>query len=230
MTSTINAMRHTTLTVAKVTAAAVLAATLVAPLRALGAEIAPVSNSIDPWVVTTLAKDAGGVFIEAYKVDKNLVAWTEVTSDKRKLYAYDGVQIRTLAVFDKSEWKDDGVGFYDAVKGNFDVADGFVVWTMSDGLDREIYSFDGESVKKVSNNTFDDRHPIVSKGRIAWTSQPGSNYNLMLKDRFGTRLIDSWQVQNYAFSGSNLFWLNKRANEDWFRVFVNGGLVNGAVG
>ncbi|HSD12217.1 MAG TPA: hypothetical protein VLC10_01550, partial [Patescibacteria group bacterium] len=108
---------------------------------------------------------------------------------------------------------------------------GMVVWTMSDGYDREIYSFDGEAVKKVSDNTFDDRHPIVSKGRVAWTSQPGgSQYNLMVKDRYGIRLVDSWQVLNYAFSGQNLFWLNKRPNEDWFRVFVNGGLVNGAVG
>jgi len=117
------------------------------------------------------------------------------------------------------------------VSGNFDVADGMVVWTMNDGNDREIYAFDGESVKKVSDNSYDDRHPIVSKGRIAWTSQPSaSQYTLMVKDRFGMRLVDSWQVPDYAFSGSNLFWLNKRPNEDWFRVWVNGGLVNGSIG
>lgn len=231
MTNSRTPMRHTTLFVAKVTAAAVLAATLVAPIRALGAEIAPVSTDVDPWVVTTLAKDAGDVRIEAYKVDKHLVAWTETSGTQRKLYAYDGVQIRTLAAFDKNDWKDDGNGFYDAVSGNFDVADGMVVWTMSDGYDREIYAFDGESVKKVSDNTYDDRHPIVSKGRVAWTSQPsGSQYNLMVKDKFGTRLVDSWPVLNYAFSGSNLFWLNKRPNENWFRVFVNGGLATGPVG
>ncbi|HTM69183.1 MAG TPA: hypothetical protein VL426_07915 [Candidatus Binatia bacterium] len=224
-------MRHTTLYVAKVTAAAVLAATLVAPVRALGAETAPVSTDTDPWVITTLARDAGDVRIEAYKADKHLVAWTETSGTQRKLYAYDGAQIRTLAAFDKNDWKDDGNGFYDAVTGNFDVADGMVVWTMNDGNDREIYAFDGESVKKVSDNSYDDRHPIVSNGRVAWTSQPsGSQYNLMVKDRFGMRLVDSWPVLDYAFSGSNLFWLNKRPNEDWFRVFVNGGLASGPVG
>ncbi|MEY4744107.1 MAG: hypothetical protein RL272_52 [Candidatus Parcubacteria bacterium] len=224
-------MRHITKAIAKIAAAAMLAATFATPIRALGAEIAPVSTATDPWVVTALAKDAGSVRIEAYKVDKNLVAWTEVEGSNRTLYAYDGVQIRMLASFDKSDWKDDGNGFYDAIKGNFDVADGVVVWTMSDGHDREIYSFDGEAVKKVSDNTYDDRHPVTSKGRIAWTSQPGgTQYNLLVKDRYGIRLVDSWQVQNYAFSGMNLFWLNKRPGEDWFRVFVNGGLVNGAVG
>ncbi len=219
-----------TKTIAKFAAATMLAATLATPIRALGAEIAPVSTPVDPWVVTTLAKDAGSTRIEAYKADKNLVAWTELNGSSRTLYAYDGTQIRTLASFDASDWKDDGNGFYDAVKGNFDVADGMVVWTMSDGHDREIYSFDGEAVKKVSDNSFDDRHPIVSKGRIAWTSQPGNQYNLMVKDKFGVRLVDSWHVLNYAFSGQNLFWLNMRPNENWFRVFVNGGLVNGAVG
>lgn len=223
-------MRHITKTIAKLAAGAMLVASFGAPIRALGAEIAPVPVTVDPWVVTTLAKDAGSVRIEAYKVDKNLVAWTELNGSSRTLYAYDGTQIRTLASFDASDWKDDGNGFYDAVKGNFDVADGIVVWTMSDGHDREIYSFDGEAVKKVSDNSFDDRHPIASKGRIAWTSQPGNQYNLMVKDKFGVRLVDSWHVLNYAFSGQNLFWLNMRPNENWFRVFVNGGLVNGAVG
>lgn len=222
-------MRNTAKILAKATVAAVLATTLATPV-ALGAEIAPVQTSVDPWVVTTLAKDAGDTRIEAYKVDKDLVAWSETSGTQRKLYAYDGVQIRTLAAFDKSEWADDGLGFYEAINGNFDAADGMIVWTMSDGHDREIYSFDGESVKKVSDNSYDDRHPITSRGRIAWTSQPSSQYNLMVKDRYGVRMVDSWQVQNYAFSGSNLFWLNKRPNEGWFRVFVNGGLVNGAVG
>jgi hypothetical protein len=219
-------MRNSAKILAKATVAAVLASTLATPV-ALGAEIAPVQTSVEPWVVTTLAKDAGDVRIETYKVDKDLIAWTETSGSQRKLYAYDGVQIRTLAAFDKSEWANDGLGFYDAIDGNFDVADGMIVWTMSDGSDREVYSFDGESVKKVSDNSYDDRHPGTSRGRIAWTSQPSAQYNLMMKDRHGTRMIDSWHVQNYAFSGSNLFWLNKRPNENWFRVFVNGGLGEG---
>jgi hypothetical protein len=220
-----------TATIAKITAVATIVATFVIPANVFAAEIAPVSTSVGPWVVTTLAKDAGATSVEAYKVDKNLVAWTEINGSQRMLYAYDGTQIRLLAAFDKSDWKDDGNGFYDAVQGNFDVADGLVVWTMSDGNDREIYSFDGNTVKKVSDNTYDDRHPITSAGRIAWISQPSENeYNLMVHDQYGTRRVAAWPVTDYAFSGSNLFWLDTAPGENWMHVFVNGGLATSVIG
>ncbi len=218
-------------TIAKITAVATLLSLFVTVSPALAAETSPVSLTYDPWEVAVLSRDSVDSQIEAYKVDKNLVAWTELSGNTRKLYVFDGVQTRLLAAFDKADWKDDGNGFYDAVKGNFDVADGLVVWTMSDGHDREIYSFDGDSVKKVSDNSYDDRHPITSAGRIAWTSQPSANaYNLMVKDQKGVRRVDTWPATNYAFSDSNLFWLNTRPNENWMHVLVNTGAFTGVVG
>jgi len=215
----------------KLTIAVVAVSTLFAgSLPVSAAEIAPVTTDVGGWAVTTLAKDAGDVRIEAIKVSGGLSAWTETKGSKRTLYAYDGTQIRTLGTFDKSDWADDGNGFYEAVYGNFDVADGIVVWTMGDGKDREIYQWAGDAVTQVSNNTYDDRHPITSAGRIVWTSQPSAAYNLMVKDQFGLRRLDSWHVLNYSMSGPNIFWLNKLPGEGWFRVFVNGGLVNAPVG
>jgi len=208
----------------------VVSTMLAGTMTVSAAEIAPVTTEVGGWAVTALAKDAGTGRIEAFKVTGSLAAWTETDGAKRTIYVFDGTQIRSLATFDKSDWADDGNGFYDAINGNFDVADNLVVWTMSDGKDREIYQWDGDAVKRVSDNTYDDRHPITSAGRIVWTSQPSAVYNLMVKDRFGMRRLDSWHVLNYAFSGANLFWLNKLPGENWFRVFVNGGLVNSPVG
>ncbi len=224
-------MNKLTTTIAKITAVATLLSLFSTVSPAVAAEANPALVTFDPWEVATLSRDTADSQIEAYKVDKNLVAWTELSGSTRKLYAFDGAQTRLLAAFDKADWKDDGAGFYDSIKGNFDVADGIVTWTMSDGHDREIYSFDGDAVKKVSDNSYDDRHPITSAGRVAWTSQPGETaYNLMVKDRYGIRRVDAWPVTNYAFSGSSLFWLNVRPNENWMHVLVNTGLVNSVVG
>jgi hypothetical protein len=203
------------------------------PLRATAAELLPVSAQIGSWKVTTVARESADIRVEAYKLDRNLVAWTEtnLSAGVRTLNAFDGVNVKTLAVMGLDEWNDVAdAGFFDPVSGNFDVADGLVVWTKREGADREIFSWDGYEVRKVSDNVFDDKHPITSNGRVAWTSAPGSSYNLMVKDAQGVRRIDSWNVLNYAFSGDNLYWLNKRGNENWFRVFVNDGFATRPVG
>jgi len=203
-----------------------LVSTLLIPIRARAAEAVPVSGLVGPWTVTNLAADSADWSIELYKVDRNLIAWTElnVVEGLRRLYAFDGVKTKLLATLSVSEWDNPADGaFYDTKSGNFDVADGLVVWVQNDGLDREIMSYNGYQIAAVSNNTYDDKHPITSRGRIAWTSVPGASYNLMVKDSAGIRRVDSYQVMNYAFSGQNLFWLNRRANETWFRVFREDG-------
>ncbi len=219
---------RTNLTKLTILAASVLmGASVLAPFSAIAAEIPPYTNTVGNWNVTALAVSGSAWRVEAYKVDRSLAAWTELDSSgtRRRLYAFDGAGTRLLAEMSASEWNAADASFVEPVKGDFDVADGLVVWTMTDGNDREIYSFDGESVKKVSDNSYDDRHPITGGGRVAWTSTPsvGGTYNLMIKDRAGIRRLASWHVLNYAFSGSTLYWLNKLPNENWFRVFRNNG-------
>ncbi|MFA6603922.1 MAG: hypothetical protein WCT10_03735 [Patescibacteria group bacterium] len=211
---------------ALISTAGLLLGSLLLPLQAQAAEAVPVSGGVGPWVVTNLAADNGDWSVEFFKIDRNLIAWTELNQREslRRLYAFDGVKTKLLASLTVAEWENPtDAGFYDPQSGNFDVADGLVVWVQNDGMDREIMSYNGYQIAAVSNNTYDDKHPITSRSRVAWTSVPGASYNLMVKDAAGTRRVDSYQVMNYAFSGQNLFWLNKRGNENWFRVFRDDG-------
>jgi len=203
------------------------------PFKAAAAELPPVIGTSGSWVVANLASDGDDWKIEAFKNDRDLVVWSEINQSlgQRRLMAYDGVSTRQIAFMRVDDWNDAAdAAFFDPVRGSFDVADGLAVWVQSDGTDREIYSFDGSQVRQVSNNTYDDKHPVTSRGQIAWTSVPGSSYNLMLKDRAGVHRLDGYQVLNYVFSGPNLFWLNRRANENWFRVFRYDGSVTAPVG
>lgn len=195
----------------------------------------PTSTTQGPWVISSLFVESGWT-IESYKLDRDIVAWS-VRSDEtsmRRLYVNDGAGTRRLVEMPLNVWdRDKDNAFADSVAGNFDVADGSVVWTMTDGSsanDREIYKYADGVVTKVTDNSFDDRHPITDAGRIAWTSQPGSAYTLMANDSFGTYQVDAYHVANYAFSGKNLYWLNRVNGEDWFRVFVNDGKLSSAIG
>ncbi|MEY4723113.1 MAG: hypothetical protein RLZZ324_626, partial [Candidatus Parcubacteria bacterium] len=207
---------------------------VVAPFGARAADLPPSNATQGDWTVSTLARNTADWKIESYKLDKGLVAWTELNTagTKRRLYAFDSVTTKLLAEMPSTEWSGDTSGFVEAVKGDYDVADGTVAWEMNDGHDREIYSWNGDAVTKVSDNSYDDRHPVVGQGRIAWTSQPSASgaYNLMVKDANGVKRLASWQVSNYAFSGKTLFWLNKNYGENWFRVFRNDGFYTTAVG
>ncbi len=223
-------MRTTTTKIVSFISAALFAITTFSGVAtAQAAEIPAYTTTTSNWNVTTLAVGGSAWRVEAYKVDRGLVAWTEtdISGLRRRLYTFDGTNTRLLADMAKTEWNDADASFVEPVKGDFDVADGLVVWTMSDTNDREIYSFDGESVKKVSDNSYDDRHPVTGGGRVAWTSTPtsGGAYNLMIKDRSGVRKLASWHVLNYAFSGNIVYWLNQLPNENWFRVFRNDGVT-----
>jgi hypothetical protein len=205
---------------------AVTSVVLIAPFASSAVESNPAIAQHGPWSVATIARDSADWQVEAYKVDKNLVAWTERTTDgnKRRLYAYDGVSTRLLAGLDAADWQvpESDLGFYGLADGSFDVADGLVVWLQSDGHDREVFGWKGGDVYRISDNAYDDRHPATSRGQVVWTSYPPNQpYNLMHKDAAGWRVLASWHVLNYEFSGGKLYWLNKSGYEDWFRVFVS---------
>lgn len=195
----------------------------------------PTSTSQDSWVVSSLFVESGWI-IESFKLDRDIVAWSvrSDTTAMRRLYVNDGAGTRRLVEMQTSVWdRDNGNGFFEAVAGNYDVADGSVVWTATDGSstnDREIYKYADGVVTKITDNSYDDRHPITDAGRIAWTAQPGSAYTLMVNDSFGTYQMDAYPVLNYALSGKNLYWLNRINGEDWFRVFVNDGKLSSAIG
>jgi len=184
------------------------------------------------WAVLELAQDSATGHIESFKVDRDLVAWTERDdlSGVRYLRAWNGDTIRLLAIMDSADWsyRND---FYEPVSGNYDVADGVVTWIMSDGNDTELFCYRNGEVERLTHNSYDDVHPVTDSGRIAWTSFPGGAYNLQVAelDR-GIRTVASYHVMNYALSGDNLYWLNRLPNEDWFRVFADNGLNNQAIG
>lgn len=213
-------------------------------MPAMSVNAASQRGSYGPWTVTTLSRDNGDWRVETFKLDRGIVAWTEVNdaSFRRRLYAYDGLETRLLGEWSSVEGDyprqfpggDESRVFDDT----FDVSDGVVVWRgnangfpAAVGDDYEIYELKGGVVSQVSNPGYRDYRPRVSNGRIVWTSfEPSGTYNLMTLDRYGTYRIDSWPVLNYEFSGDNLYWLNRLPGEDWFRVFVNDGVETRAVG
>jgi hypothetical protein len=186
--------------------------------------------SYGPWTVTTLSRDSGDWRIESYKLDRDLIAWTETNAytGQRRLFANDGLTTVQLGTFPIGSWESNL--FFDAVDAGYDVADGVVVWVANDGIDQEIYKYQNGATSRVSNNTYNDARPRTSEGRIAWTSYPSSAYNLMVVDSKGMRRIDGWHVLNYEFSGKNLYWMNTLPNENWFRVFSNDGIQTRAIG
>jgi len=218
-------MKTNIISITKVGLVAAVMSVMILPLGAWAAESNPATNTYGPWSVANVASDSSDWRIESYKVDKNLLAWTELSvgGNQRRLYVYDGVSTRLLAGLDVNEWNvpQGDTGFYDQVSGAYDVADGQVVWLQWDGHDREVYGWSGESTYRVSDNGYDDRHPITSGGQVVWSSYPTNQaYNLMHKDATGWRVLASWHVLNYKFSGDRLYWLNKQSGENWFRVFT----------
>src|SRR3990172_3530054 len=78
------------------------------PLKATAAEPPPVAAGSGSWIVANLAVERDGWKIEAFKNDRDLVAWTEVneTDGLRRLYAYYGAVTRLLASLRQDDWND----------------------------------------------------------------------------------------------------------------------------
>lgn len=198
----------------------------------------PIRSSVAPWTVTTVTgsdyrTDAPQFIPVGAKFDGRFFAWVsyDVKAKEAGLYVFDGSLSTRVGAIDLKPAGDLFNGIFGGYDKAFDVRDGLVVWTQSDGTDREIYKYDGKSVSKVSDNAYDDELPRTSAGRIAWTSRPSASaYDLVVKDAKGLRKLDSFNVLNYAFSGQNLFWLGKRANDSVFRVFRDDGDRTVAVG
>ncbi|MFH2062692.1 MAG: hypothetical protein ABIJ46_00880 [bacterium] len=183
------------------------------------------------WSLSELAWDQGGRRIESFKLDRDLVAWTERDDSLglRYLRAWNGMSTTLLATMPSADWQ--GSDYYAAVEGNYDVADGTVVWTAKDGSDSEIYVYRGNRVTKLTDNDYADVHPVTSNGRIAWTADRGTIYNLMVEETDGTvRSADQYHVMDYAFSGPNLYWMNIKSGSDLQRVLVDSGSGYRAVG
>ena len=56
-----------------------------------------------------------------------------------------------------------------------DISNGQVVWSGYDGHDYEIYVWDGATVKKLTDNEYDDDHPTTDNGYISWEGQKNGN-------------------------------------------------------
>ena len=222
-------MRKISNFITALTVAVTLAGSFASASPALAASALDSTQKFGNWVVTDVAKNSA---VEAFKVDRQLIAWTERSGDSRSLFAFNGVGVQRLATMPVSDWNesDSDKDFLDPIMGNFDAADGLVVWTQRDGHDREIYSWNGESVSRVSDNGYDDRHPMTSQGSIAWTSQPGLHYNLVVSKNGAASNIDSYHVMNYAFSGKNIFWMKFSVGDNTDKVYRYDGSTTVAVG
>jgi hypothetical protein len=199
----------------------------------VGAQAATVNSPAGvhgPWSVNVLTQEGGRRQIESVKVDRDLVAWTEVDDQTgiRYLRVWNGMGSHTLASMMVGDWR--GSDYYDAVEGNYDVADGVVVWVANDGYDNEIYAYRNGRVERVTDNSYDDRHPLTSEGRIVWTANMGDVYKLMVSDSHGVRAVDQYHVMNYVLSGSNLYWLNTVAGGDKMFVHRNSGIHTEVLG
>ncbi|MDD5252048.1 MAG: hypothetical protein PHT12_05460 [Patescibacteria group bacterium] len=198
---------------------------------AAAAAVPPTTGVSGPWMVANVAQD-GDWTIETFKVDRDLLVWTALSADKlqRRLSAFDGSQTTVLVTMPTADWSGDGY-FYDPVSGSYDVADGLVVWSEKDDSDLEIWTWNGTTVSRITDNAGDDRHPITSRGSIAWTNYSGSAYSLALRDASGKqRSLDAWIVQNYAWSGPNLYWVNKHGTDANFRAYRYDGQTVTALG
>ncbi|MFH1047046.1 MAG: hypothetical protein V1738_01985 [Patescibacteria group bacterium] len=180
-----------------------------------------------PWAVQVLTVTSD---IESFKVDRNLVAWTERNDalGVRYLRVWDGAKTQLLAAIDIADWS--GSDYYPAVEGNYDVADGAVVWTMNDGFDNEIYVYRNGRVERLTDNNYEDKHPITSAGRIVWTADMDYVYKLMVSDSQGVRSLEEYHVMNYVLSGSNLYWLDTVAGGNVMHVYRNGGVFTEVLG
>jgi hypothetical protein len=183
------------------------------------------SDFYGPWVVhqLSLSRVSSGA-IESYKVDRDLVVWTEVNEyfGRRYLNVWNGSSSERLASMNMNDWRSRS-DFYDPVTGQYDVSDGVVVWSQYDGLDLEIMVYRNNQIEQLTRNGQDDEHPVTSNGRIAWTSQQSQVYKLMVTDNYGLRPVAEYHVMNYAFSGDNLYWLNLDRRLNQFHAFCNTG-------
>lgn len=193
------------------------------PRVTFAADANPAAIRVGPWEAVTLARDSDSWTVESYKASRDLVAWAELSVDgqQRRLYAWDGTKVTLLATVGVRDWyvPTGEEGFYDPTTSGYDAADGLVVWVQWDGKYKQIYAWDGAKTIKVTNNSFDSRHPITSRGAIAWTSQPTDAYNLTYRSPSGViKVMDNWQVQNYVMSGDGLIWINRKGLEG-FKVY-----------
>ncbi|MBU1028908.1 hypothetical protein KKE28_01750 [Patescibacteria group bacterium] len=183
------------------------------------------SATYGSWVVHDLAVSGSTLGkVESYKVDRDLVVWTEINEylGRRYLRVWNGATVEQLAAMSISDWGQRS-DFYDTVTGQYDVSDGVVVWSQRDGRDLDILVYRNNLIEQLTHNDYDDEHPITSNGRIAWTARMNQVYKLMVSDVFGLRSVAEYHVMNYAFSGDNLFWLNIDRRFNQFRVFCSTG-------
>lgn len=106
------------------------------------------------------------------------------------IYLYDGQVVHKVA----------------AVKGNVDgpyLEGSATVWAASDGQDWEVFLHAGGKVSQLTNNSEDDRHPVVGESGVYWLC--GEDI-CQLKDGV-TQKLDSGPCQPPAAHGHQAAWI-----------------------
>jgi beta propeller repeat protein len=115
--------------------------------------------------------------------------------------------------------------FYEGGEGEFDgnIEGDRVVWSGSDGMDNEIYMFDGNTVIQLTDNETNDYQPTLSGRNVVWEGSDGNDSEIFFYN--GTTVSqlsnNTFYDNDYQISGNNVVWIGNDGNDDEI-FFYNG--------
>ena len=107
-------------------------------------------------------------------------------------------------------------------------SNGLVVWSGSDGLDDEIFFYDGTSVQQITDNSYPDISPVINEnGDTAWRAMPegGTDYEIMVDTgngpiQFTDNAVDDSRVR--MNSARQLLWEQDNETTGTTLMFYDG--------
>ncbi len=124
-------------------------------------------------------------------ISKGKVAWrTWDTIDTLYIYLWDGNETKLITNYAAGNFEMPW-GYppsYHSIDVSLD--DDQLAWAGWDGTDYEIFFWDGESIRQITDNSQDDYEAQLNNGQIAWTSHTG--------DRFDVMFYDGGTIQNVS--------------------------------
>jgi hypothetical protein len=109
----------------------------------------------------------------------------------------------------------------------------YVVWAGSDGVDQEIYLYDGAETRQLSNNNRLDQHPAIDGNMIVWEGFDGTDYEIYYyqigvstSPKSIMPATDTVNDTQPAVSGNNIVWMRTTGDADtseiwWFNPAIH---------
>lgn len=122
-----------------------------------------------------LAGDMDG-FIGVQSISNGQVAWRvwdKNGTGRNYIYLWDGSSRRTITDYPTGSFGGE-FGYppsYHSLEVSLD--NGQMAWAAWDGTDYEIFFWDGNSIRQITDNSVDDYEAQLSNGQIAWTAYEG---------------------------------------------------------